>query len=94
MMSAVDFNVGAGGNLRAWEKLDCWLREKARWSSSVAAEGGGNSHTHPPEVQGKHEYEVGSEYNEEVPRRILRNDVQYHPDLDPQRLRTFRQKNE
>jgi hypothetical protein len=49
-----------------------------------------NCQTYPRKVQGQDEYKVGRKYNEEVPRRILRNDVQNQPNLEARRLRTFR----
>lgn len=36
---------------------------------------------HSSKVQSQHEYEVGAEYNEEIPRRILRDVVQNRRNL-------------
>ena len=54
---------------------------------------GEDCRTYPSKVQCQHEHEMGGEYNEEVPRCVLRNSVQNGRDTETRYLRLLCQVN-
>ena len=61
--------LGSSNDLRGWNKLDRLLEVHIRchWQKW----GEGMVHTYPSEKQGHLKHEMGGEYDQEVPHRIL-----------------------
>jgi hypothetical protein len=60
-----------GDSLRGWKKLDHWLESGRHWVQQAKVTG----RAHPCKVQCQQKHDMGGEYNDEVPRRILHNRV-------------------
>jgi len=60
-------------NLRSWKELDRFLETRV---GRHRLRGGAGGRTHPSKSQGHLKHEMGSEYNQEVPGRILRDGSQ------------------
>ena len=73
--------------LPSWKELDRFLERHAL--DFIGYDRERSSCTYPPKNQGHLQHEVGGEYNQEVPRCILRHGSQNGRNLDRRRLRPY-----